>query len=521
MGYINDPFTEQGETSLRDENPSMRESVQRTWAAASLCGAFAWALLACGSDPCDAGEVRAQLAAARPGGVVRVGACRLTGPFLVPAGVSLIGQGDASILEARSGTVVELEGGANTQLRAVRLESSGRAAIAVRGSGSASIEEVIIAVTRGIGIGIQGTTTSLARVRILGAVRSENARDPRWLRVLGAGVPVAACPGTDCECEPGAEDEASGRLCDAEGRWTTWTATLGIYAARAALTLEDVEIGGLAQYGLIADDSEIEWILGEIHDVIGVGVLLRGGQASLTDVSIERVVQGLRGLASYDVIATDGAVLDSTRLHLFDGDRYGLLVLNATGQHTSLEVQNHGDVGVWIGESEAFSIHGASVVRDNRFAGVVVSNSSHVLVEGAVVTGTRTIRRSMGAFGQVEVGDGIHLSGSYSNVRLVDLEIRGNERVGLLADIGDGPADVMFQGVNVDATETALGAIAGHRDTARGVLIVGAPAGWDTGIQRFGAALTNDAAASGELDAVVAAAPDAVSELHAIVAPMY
>ncbi len=478
-----------------------------------LCGVLAWALLACGSDPCDADEVRAQLAEARPGDVIRVGACRLTGPFSVPAGVSLIGQGDASILEARSGAVVELDAGANTQLRAVRLESSGRAALAVRGSGSASIEEVTIAATRGIGIGIQGTTTSLARVRILGPIRSENAREPRWLRVLGAGVPVASCPDTDCECEPGAEDDASGRLCDAEGRWTTWTATLGIYAAHAALTLDDVELGGLAQYGLVADDSDIEWTRGEVHDVIGVGILLRGGQASLVDLSIERVVQGLRGLASYDVIATDGAALDSVRLHLFNGDRYGLLVLNATGQHTDLQVENHGDVGVWIGESEAFSIHGASVVRENRFAGVVVSDSSHVLVEGAVVEGTRTIRRSMGAFGQIEVGDGIHLTGSYSNIRLVDLEIRGNERVGLLADIGDGPADVMFRGVNVEATETALGAIAGHRDVARGVLIVGAPAGWDTGIERLGAALTNDADASGELDAVVAAAPDAVSDL--------
>ncbi|HJL18917.1 MAG TPA: right-handed parallel beta-helix repeat-containing protein [Sandaracinaceae bacterium LLY-WYZ-13_1] len=483
---------------------------------------------ACGADPCDADAVRAALAAAAPGDVVEVGACRLTGSFVVPAGVTLEGRGEASVLEGGglAGSPVQLEGGTEpARLSSVRVETRGPAGVSIRGGGSAVLEDVAVFATRGIGLGIDGVATTLTRVRVEGPVTEANAGDARWIRVAGAPLPGSpGCPRASCECEPGDVDVdgETERVCNADGRWATWTATYGIYATGAELSLTDVEVAGLAAAGVVvADGSSLDWRGGGIRDVIGVGLLVLGGDAAVEDATIERVVEGLRGVPSYGVIATEGANLDTRRVRLSNGARYGLLQLDATGTHDALTVEGHGDAGVWVGDSDAFTLRGASVLADNGFAGIVVADSQHVSVEGARISGTRRVRRSVGMAGDLEVGDGVHLSGSHDDVRLTDVVLEGNERVGLLADLGAGAAaDVTFDRVEVRASGGAFGALAGERDVASGAITVGAPAGWDTGITRAGAAVTNDPVASGAFDAVVIPGP-VTGDVRSIVAPMF
>ena len=472
------------------------------------------ALGGCEAGTCSASGLSAALGAASPGDVVEVGRCRVEGAFVVPTGVTLRGSANETVLASDDplGLVIELEDGA--RLEALHVEANGRAGVVTRAD--ATLSDVSIDAIHGLGVYAGGGAVTLERVSIVGPVTAANASEDRWISVSALpGTPGIACPGAVCECDAGSIDEANQRVCVA-GSWKTWAPTIGLYASGATLTLDEVSIAGTAEVGLIADESTLEWTSGSVRDVIGTGVLLRGGVAVLTDVTIERVVSGLRGVPSYGLINTDENDLTTERLAIAGGERFGLLQLEATGAHAELSVRDHGDVGVWIASSDRFELEGESVIAGSGFAGVVVSESSGVTLDGAIVENTATVRRSVGTFGLQEIGDGVQLTGSYVGVRLANLTIRGNERAGLLVDAAPG---VTFEAVTVDATGAAFGALAGGRDVARGVLTVAGPAGWDTGITRSGAAVANDPTAPAELDLIVTT-PDVAGALG-IIAPMY
>lgn len=470
------------------------------------------ALGGCEAGTCSASGLSAALGAASPGDVVEVGRCRVEGAFVVPAGVTLRGSANETVLASDHpmALVVELADGA--RLEALHVEADGRAGVVTRGD--ATLSDVSIDAIHGLGVYVGGGAVTLERVSIVGPVTAANAGEDRWIRV--APSPSAAgCSAASCECDDGAVDEANQQVCVA-GSWKTWAPTIGLYASGATLTLDEVSIAGIAEVGLIADESTLAWTSGSVRDVIGTGVLLRGGVASITDVTIERVVSGLRGVPSYGLINTDENDLTTERLAIAGGERFGLLQLQATGAHAELSVRDHGDVGVWVASSDRFELEGGSVIAGSGFAGVVVSESSGVTLDGAIVENTATVRRSVGTFGLQEIGDGVQLTGSYDAVRLANLTIRGNERAGLLVDAAPG---VTFASVTVDAAGAAFGALAGGRDVARGVLTLASPAGWDTGITRTGAALANDPIAPAELDLIVTT-PDVAGALG-IIAPMY
>lgn len=471
------------------------------------------ALSGCEAGTCSAGGLSAALAAASPGEVVEVGGCRLVGSFVVPAGVTLRGSANETVLVSDGPTaiVVELEDGA--RLEALHVEAHGRAGVVTRGD--ATLSDVSIDAIHGLGVYARGGEVALTRVSIVGPVTEANAGEGRWIRVAATPSDATECPTATCECDEGAIGSADREVC-VDGLWRTWAPTIGLYASGATLTLEEVSIAGLAEVGLIAERSSLGWTAGSVRDVIGTGVLLRGGDATITDVTIERVVSGLRGVPSYGLISTDGNDLTTERLAIAGGERFGLLSLEATGAHSALSVRDHGDVGVWVAASTRFELGGESVIAESGFAGVVVSESSGVTLDGAIVESTATVRRSVGTFGLQEIGDGVQLTGSYDAVRLANLTIRGNERAGLLVDAAPG---VSFEAVTVDAAGAAFGALAGGRDVARGVLTVASPAGWDSGITRTGAAVANDATATGELDLIVTS-PDVAGALG-IIAPMY
>lgn len=474
----------------------------------------AWSASGCAPATCDEAGLTAALAAASEGDVVELGACRVDGTFEVPAGVTLRGI-EGAVLSSADAEAPVLTLAAGARVEALRVESAARAGVVARGDGFA-IVDVEVEVERGIGIGLAGSG-QLARVRVEGPVTAENATDATWVRVVAAPVSPGACPSADCECEPGETDPALGRACDEEGRWASWTAVFGVYLVGGTVTLEDVEIRGFARFGLVADDASLTWSGGLVRDGIGVGVLARGGHATLLDVEVAGIVEGLRGIPSYSVIASEGARLDTERVRLVEGQRFGLLTLEATGAHEALSVEDHGDVGVWVGQSDDFTLSGA--LLGNGFAGLVVASSAHVAITDARVEGTRTVRRSTSTFGAREVGDGVHLTDSLDDVTLTRVSLAANERVGLLVDLGAGAGPV-FDAVTVDAAGAALGAVAGTRDDARGVIVT-STGGWDTGIERTGAAIDNDLAPPAELDAIVAPAPPELDAVRGIVAPMY
>jgi hypothetical protein len=468
----------------------------------------------CATELCDPVDLAVALDAAEAGEVVELGACRIEGTFVVPADVTLRGKGPSTILASREGAVVTLATG--SRLESLRVESAGTAAVVVRGAGRSAVTNVELALERGIGLGIDGGTSpiTLSALRVTGPVRSENAMDARWIRVAGGPVSTGSCPVETCECTPGDVDAASSRVCDRDGRWSAWTATIGLYARDAVLTLSDVEVTGLASHGVVADRTELEWTGGAVRDVIGVGVLLREGSSSLTNVTVEDVVSGLRGVASYGVAATDGHALTSTSLAITGGERYGLVQLESTGTHTALAVRDQGDVGVWVERASQFALSGG--LSGNGFAGIVVTDSANVSLADARIETTRLVRRNVGTFGALELGDGLHLMGANVGLDVRRVRLAGNERVGVLLDLA---TTARFEQVEVDAAGDAFGALAGSQDPAG--LVVSAPAGWDAGITRLGAAVANDVAASGAFDAIFDAGPEGAASVRGLVAPMY
>lgn len=443
-----------------------------------------------------------------------MGRCRIDGAISVPDEVTLLGMAndadeDNGIFVAE-GAAVTLAPGA--VLANVHIVSSGDTAVLVRGEGERELRDLRVEIVRGAGLAVRGGTVSVRGSSFAGPV--DDPSDPRFVRVAGFRIDSACPDDLECVCTPG---EVDGEMvCDAEGQWATWTAVYGIYAQDSVVTLENVEVSGVAEVGAAFIDSDLTWNGGMIQGVLGVGSLVRGGSADVEGVRVEATAEGLRGLASYGWIATDDAVFDSESLVIADNDRYGFLNAGATGAHVNLVAQNNGDVGVWV-QSDGFSLSGTGTqIEANAFAGIVVAESSGVVLEDATIEGTTTIRRTLGdLFGAQEIGDGVHVSGS-SGIAMRGLSIASNARGGLLVDLGGVS---MFEDVQVDVAAGGFGALAGDR--TGGDLTLTTPGGWDTGITRSAAAMAADADFTGVIDAIGVDAPQSFRDRIGIVYPMF
>jgi hypothetical protein len=132
-----------------------------------------------------------------------------------------------------------------------------------------------------------------------------------------------------------------------------------------------------------------------------------------------------------------------------------------------------------------------TAIAGNGGAGLCVVDGMSTRVEGGALGGTLLRPRVEGETGRIDVGDGIQTIGDASMIRLAQLRLEGNERVGVLFELSGGALEGEITGVMVDGTGDALGAIAQN-----GTI----PEGWDSGITRSGAVLANDAAWTGTLD---------------------
>ena len=473
-------------------------------------GSLLLALSACAS-PCSPGGLQVELDLAVPGDVVLAGACRVEGPLVVGPGVTLRG-GTDSVLASGRPTDALVTLGEGARLESMSLDASGRAGV-VMGPGAALLD-VEVRLTHGVGVYAVGGAVSLEGVTIAGPVTADNALEPRWLDV--AGAPTAGCAAAPCECD-GDIDATLERVC-VSGVYRTWTATLGLYVRDATVVATGLSVSGTAELAVAADNSTLVWTGGGVSQALGAGVLLRGGDAELNGVRIERVLAGLRGQPSYGLVSADGNELVTHDLSIVDGERYGLLQVGGRGEHERLTIEGNGDVAAWVTDAEAFAVRGESVLRGNGFAGMVVDASDAVHLEGLLVEDTATVRRNIGDFGARSIGDGIQLIRPGNDVVLRDVTVRGNERVGLLVDEA---ASVTFVSVTASSSGEAYGALAGDRDVSAGSIVLATPAGWDTGISRVGEAATNDGAASGAFDAIVTPASVEAGGVLGIIAPMY
>jgi hypothetical protein len=471
--------------------------------------AVAVALAGC-SDGGDGGVCdAAAVAAARAGEEVVLGACEITGPVELAAGVRLRGVAGAVIVAPPGGAGIVAEAGdPATEVTGLTVRVEGVVGVLGRGSGELALRDVDIDAARGVAIAADGVGgLTLQNVTARGPVTSDNASDPSFVRVVAAPPAAGPCPsGETCDCEPGAvRDDAT--ACDASGRWATVTATFGLWVRGGVATLENADVLGFASFGAVFVDADVRWTMGTVRDVLGIGVRQVGGTARLQDVTVVSTLQGLRGDPPYGVAATS-ARLDSTRLAVRESDRYGMLLLETDGVHEDFAGERNGDAALWAGDVAELTLAGDSTVLcDNAFAGLVVVGSSNVTVSGATIERTQASERNIGMFGAVRIGDGIHLSSNLASLSFSSLVLRDNERAGVVADLGsDMGAGLSFTDITVEGTGAQLGAIGGTSDGA-GHLVPGGAGGWDRGITRLGDTAANDAAQTAALDAVTDAAP--------------
>jgi hypothetical protein len=495
--------------------------------ARSLACALALSLpLGC-AEPgiCDGASLTRALAEAAPGDVVAIGSCTVEGTLTIPAGVRLEGVDGSRVRAPESGSAIEVipsqaSGSAATTVAGLSIEARGRAGIVARGAGEIAIERVTVLAARGVAVAVEGTSATIRDLVIEGPIDETTARDPAFARVVGGAPAAAACPsGATCECEIGSVEGE--RACDVDGRWSRLTATYGLHARDATLDIEGLDVRGIALFAVVLRGCETVWTGGSVDETLGVGVEVLGGRAELHEVRVEHTRQGLRGVASYAVVAAEGAVLETTSLTIRDSERYGLLHASSIGRHAGMLAERNADAAVWADQSDELAIRD-STIEGSGFAGLVVVDSHDVTITDVAVTGTREVLRPLGIFGTVEIGDGIHLMGTTERVLLERVAVSANARIGLTIDLGaTGSSLPVLVDVQASAEGDAYGAIAGRVDVATGRLVAGAPAGWDTGVARDGAALANDPTLTGPIDAVLDARPPSAAEILMVVAPMY
>ncbi|MBI5486712.1 MAG: hypothetical protein HY905_05230 [Deltaproteobacteria bacterium] len=450
---------------------SWRWAVVFCWALAGACG---------GSDSaekCTADELAAALGAARAGDTVRVGACRIAGSFEVPAGVTLTGHGptESVLLTTGHRPVLRLVPGASpTRVADLGVLSSGNSGIWITGTGSAVLERVRLEATRGIGVAAEDVDVlELRSLELVGPIVETNRNS-----VLMSGSPPEVDP-------------------------DLW-ATHGLLLVRVAdARLEDVTARGFASFGALLVDGATTWERGGAPRNLGTGLMISGGSAVLRDLDLSGTFRGVLVRLAYGGVFADAADVESSGLVVDDGDNFGLLHDGATARHTDLVAGGNGGPAVWIQDCDGVELAGAGMaLAGNRLAGVVAVHSSNVTVSDGRIDDTALATRIFEESRSVQVGDGVQVVGAAGPVTLRRLALSGNERAGLLIDLGGGTMDgIAVDTLAVDGFGTQYGALVQNGDAA---------SGWDTSVSREGATADNDVRPHADLSIVGRVDPDDV-----------
>jgi hypothetical protein len=398
-------------------------------------------LCACESGECDAAGLQAELDGASAGDVVRANGCAYdAAAVVVPEGVTLLGI-EGTVIAAP----VTLRPGSSLESLTVRVERG----IAVRADGAASI--------------------TLDGVTIEGPLDETSA----------SALPPMPTP-----------DE---------------TATHGLVLVDAGteslpIELRDVRVRGFGRIGAFFQDSHVRWTGGSASENLATGLMARGGTLALDGVEICSNWRGLQAFAYGAVF--DAVRVSSTNLLVCDNEGPGLLHDAATVVHTELTGTGNQEAALWVQRGGELEL-GASVLSANGLSALVVVGTPLAHVADTTIEGTREVTRIVGDVGEVRAGDGIEvIVDAAEGLRLENVTLRANERVGLLLQVADGivPSGAL-DGVIVEAEGDAFGAIA---QTETATL---SAESWSVGIERRGAAVANDSTVPDPLSVVSAVAP--------------
>lgn len=451
----------------------------------------------CNGGGCPGADLGARLAAARPGDVVSIAGCEeITGHFVVPAGVTLAGPG---VVRGDGASVITLETstGATTSLRDVRIVSAlaGTGVIAgveALGEGTASLDGVTVEAGVGVAAALGAAHQELHACHFLGAVTAQNADDVRWL-------------------SPRASVEA----------------THGVLVSRGSFAMSASEIAGFPEVALALGTGQGTMALGPVDATLsddaighGLGVAIASSAATLTltDVHVDALETGVRGWPSYALLLVDGSAT-TERLSITGADGFGIVQVAGESHHDALTLEGTGEAGVWVGTGVTLEIGGGSRLAGTSFAALMAVDAATISVSDTTIEDVRTVRRTVGVRGAIDVGDGIDLVGSVATLQRVT--VTGAGRAGLVIDRGSAFDPSRFTGVSVSADGSALGAILGDVDRTSELFTPVSVAGWDAGITRLGAATTNDLAFTGTLPVSVVAMPPSLGSAMGVIAPMY
>ncbi|MEM9193171.1 MAG: right-handed parallel beta-helix repeat-containing protein [Myxococcota bacterium] len=504
----------------RDKNLAERTARMNAVAMLSLkrlllLGLLPGWVLGCGSDTdlCAPGALQATLDAAQPGEAISVAGCTVDGPLILAPGISL--RGSNLTIRSLDGIGVVIEGAPGSplsELSGVEVEVTGRIGIAIRGA-TAELRDVGVRATQGVGVAVvDGGSATLRNVEVHGPVTRENAN--ALTRVIPVAPAPGPCPAAMCECEPG--QTLGEEVCDASGRPARVTATYGLYASGATLDLENVRVKGFAEFGAAFVNSIVSWDGGSAQDNLGIGIRQAGGSLSLQRVEAEDTLQGLRGAPAIGIAVTDSTVSIGD-IQLRDNDRYGFVGSVVSGEFLGVGAERNGDVGFWLADSGNVMFRNGRF-SDNSFAGLVLHQVRDTELADSFFDSTLTAQRSIGVFGMVDIGDGVHITAPGPGLVLSNVTMENNARAGLVAEEPMG--GLTIRDVTVNGTGSQLGAVSGTR---AGAQIVAAGASLPS-VTRLGATGANDSAFAGMLDAVAEPLPAMLSnpaDLVGLVMPMF
>lgn len=418
-----------------------------------------------GDDACA--DLPGALAAASAGETVNLGACTVTGDIVVPEGVVVAGVGERTVLAGS----VTLDGGAG--LRALSVEATGPVGVAINGNGDpATLTEVRVTSATGVAIRADSRGAALTDVTLRGPVTPDNAPS------------VAPMPS--------AEDTAT------HGLLLTNAGTV-----EAPVTIRGLVISGFARFGALFIDSHVVWEGGSSAENLGVGLMAEGGSVDISAVALDDNLQGIQPFPAFGAVFTAGCDVQTVDLAIGGNEGYGALHDDATVSHENLVAADNADAALWAQATRDFALTGASTaLTGNRLAGLVLVDTSTAMVRDASIDMSRNATRIEGETGSIEVGDGVHaVVPSVSGLVFEGVTLTGNERAGMLLDIGDDDPTGAVMDVTVDGSGASLGVIA---QGPGGLVELG---GWDSDVTRLGATAANDAALEAALDVVGIVAP--------------
>ncbi len=425
-----------------------------------VCCTGALAAACSGGSVCDAAALEAALRDASDGSTVSVGACRVEGQFTVARGVTLRGEGPELTTIAGPDVVLVLEGAGGT-IEGLRVESGAGHGILAVDASSVTVRDVEVRSPRGrAAIGIDGVqSVVLEDVMATGPVTRENAID----------VPF---PATE-------EDTALYGI-----------ALLDVPSAR----LDRVSVAGFGLGGVGSVNSDVTWNDGSVSMNLGLGFFASGGTIHLERVTVSDTLRGFRGEPTLGVAIGGGADVTTVDVSIERTQGgFGLIQDGGSSSHDGLVASEAAAGAIRAQRTTAFVLRGASL-QDNDYGGLIAVDAGGLVVEDSAFASTRTATRmrldTVG--GSASIGDGVQLVRPLAGTAIRRTTFAGNERAGMLLDLGGADlAAVELDGVEASAEGASFGCVAQNGTV---------PAGWDSGVTRTGAAAANDAAFGGGLD---------------------